>query len=419
MRVLILNYQYPPLDGGAGNATAQIARQFASRNIAVDVVTAGADTKPTTPASWLGVPDVRQDDGGFNLYRVCRRNGTHQASMRGAASYLTAARPVIRRLCRTHRYDALHVFFSLPTGAVLPFVDAGDLPVVVSLRGSDVPGYDPHNRMLQRFHRLTLPLTRWIWRRADRVVAPSERLGRLALNTMPDMAYAVIHNGVDLQRFQPATPRRAPRVDRVRCLAVARLVEAKGLTDLLGALALLERGRFELEIVGTGPDEASLRRLTTQLGLDDEVRFAGALSPEQVAERYRQADLFTLAPREESFGTVFAEALASGLPVVGSRIGGTTEFVEHGRNGLLVPPRDPAALATAIQELADAPARRSEMGTTNRVKAERYLSWGRVAERYLELYDAVRRRRATELPTSAAPTVPTAPTRPKLPTGTS
>jgi glycogen(starch) synthase len=400
MRVLILNYEYPPLGGGAGVATAQLARHLAERDVAVDVVTAGAEA---TPASLLGV----ESTGGLSLYRVrSRRTGIHQAGMGDAASYLTAALPVVRRLLRARRYDALHIFFSLPTGAMLPFLPLGDVPVVVSLRGSDVPGYDPHNPKLQRVHRVLRPVTRWIWRRADRVVALSESLGHLARETMPGLAYSVIHNGVDLQRFRPPVPARQPRVDRVRCLAVARLVERKGVTDLLRALASLERGRFELEIVGSGPDEGALRRLATQLGLGEEVRFTGALDRNAVAERYRAADLFTLASWEESFGNVFAEALASGLPIVGSRVGGIPEFVEHGRHGLLVPPRDPAALAAAMQELADAPARRAAMSAGNRQKAETRLSWSHVAERYLDVYTTIARRRAAktaesaELPTS-------------------
>jgi glycosyltransferase involved in cell wall biosynthesis len=407
MRVLILNYEYPPLGGGAGVATAQLATHLAERRAAVDVVTAGANT---TPASLLGV----ESHGGLSLYRVrSQRTGIHQAGMADAASYLRAALPVVRRLLDTHRYDVLHIFFSLPTGALLPLLDLRRVPVVVSLRGSDVPGYDPHNRTLQRVHRVVRPFTRWIWRRADRVVALSESLGQLARQTMPELAYSVIHNGVDVQRFRPPVAARQARVDRIRCLAVARLVERKGITDLLRALAQLERGRFELEIVGSGPDASALRELTAQLGLAAEVRFTGALNREEVAERYRAADLFTLASWEESFGNVFAEALASGLPIVGSRVGGIPEFVEHGRHGLLVPPRDPAALAAAIRRLADAPDERTEMAIRNREKAETRLSWGHVTDRYLEVYQAIAHRSMTP----SRPAQPSQPAQPaKLPT---
>ena len=311
--------------------------------------------------------------------------------MGDAASYLMAALPLIRRLLRTHTYDAVHVFFSLPTGALLPFLRLRDTPVVVSLRGSDVPGYDRHNSTLQWAHRLLAPLTRWIWRRADRVVAVCDSLGRLALRTLPDLDYAVVPNGVDLALFHPARAPRAPS-KRIRCLAVARLIERKGLGDLIRAIALLERGRFELEIVGGGADQQVLQDLATRLGVAEDVRFAGPLPRVAVAERYRAADLFTLPSSAEAFGNVFAEALASGLPIVGSATGGIPDLVEHGSNGLLVPSGDVQALAGAISYLANDPELRAEMALRNRAKAEATLEWAQVTRRYLSIYEALRHR---------------------------
>ena len=170
MRILLLNYEYPPLGGGAGIATAALAQELAARGVAVDVVTAGAGAAGERRTSARLEGTLAEER--LSLYRVpCRRSGIHEASMLDAASYLVAAFPVVRRLLRIHTYDAVHIFFSLPTGAVLPFLNLRGAPVVVSLRGSDVPGYDPHNALMQRAHRLLAPLTRWIWRRADRVVA--------------------------------------------------------------------------------------------------------------------------------------------------------------------------------------------------------------------------------------------------------
>jgi glycosyltransferase involved in cell wall biosynthesis len=304
---------------------------------------------------------------------------------------------------RDEHYDILHLFFSLPTGAMLPFLNLGDTPVIVSLRGSDVPGYDTHLRGLGRTHQLLRPFTRWIWHRASRVVAVCESLGRLALRTDPGLRYSVIPNGVDLSRFRPSARGRARRSGTVRCLAVARLVERKGIADLIQAIALLERGRYQLEIVGTGPDEHRLKELARLLGVDRYVMFAGAVDRGAIPGRYRDADIFTLAPREEAFGNVFAEALASGLPVVGSTVGGIPELVEHGKNGFLVPPREPIALAAAIRLLADDPDIRARIGRWNRAQAEANLSWARVTTRYLSVYNGVLRRAPARTPLAELP----------------
>jgi glycosyltransferase involved in cell wall biosynthesis len=390
MRILLLNYEYPPIGGGAAVATAALAHGLAERGATVDVVTAGAEAGLERRTTWLSAEPSAE--GELTLYRVrSRRTGVHEAGMADAASYLVAALPLIRRLMRKHRYDVVHVFFSLPTGALLPLLDLRGIPVVVSLRGSDVPGYDPHNRPLQLAHRVLAPLTRWIWRRADRVVAVCDSLGQLALQTAPKLSYTVVSNGVDLALFHPGEA--APRASgRLRCLAVARLIERKGLGDLIRALALLERDRFELEIVGGGPDERVLRDLAAQLGVAQEVHFLGPLDRSQVAQRYRAADLFTLPSSAEAFGNVFAEALASGLPIVGSSIGGIPDLVEHGTNGFLVKPGDLDGLAGAIRYLADDPELRGEMARRNRAKAEASLEWSQVTRRYLSTYDAIQHR---------------------------
>lgn len=402
LAVLLLNYEYPPLGGGAGVATAALAAGLAARGARVHVVTA-APPKGVPPADYSGPPSLALDGPpGLTVHRVrCRRTGLHEATMLDAGSYVLAALPVVERLLRRERPDIVHLFFSLPTGLLLPLVRAYGARSVVSLRGSDVPGYDPSNCGLQRAHRLLRPLTRWIWRRADRVVALSAGLGELARRTDPSLRFSVIHNGVDLARFRPRAPHGAAD-QPVRCVSVARLVERKGLDDLLRALALLEPDRYRLEIVGSGPAGPSLRALAAALGVSGRVRFAGALDRDGVADRLRRADIFTLPSRDESFGNAFAEALASGLPVVGTAVGGIPEFVHHGEHGFLVPPGDPVALAAAIRRLGEDPALRALIAARNRAYAQARLSWDAVADRYLALYaQALRRAVAAASPASA------------------
>jgi glycosyltransferase involved in cell wall biosynthesis len=396
MRVLILNYEYPPLGGGAGVATQALARGLAARGVMVDVITAGPRDECESEVLWDG---HAPEEGLLTVYRVkSSRSGVHEAGMGGAFSYLRTALPLVRARMRRERYDIVHLFFSLPTGAMLPFLSLGDTPVIVSLRGSDVPGYDSCHRTLGRVHTMLRPLTRWIWRRADRVVAVCESLGRLALRTDPGLRYSVIPNGVDLARFRPSARARSRHPKKVRCLAVARLVERKGIGDLIQAIAALERGRYELEIVGSGPDERQLKALAHRLGVSREVIFAGSVDRAMIPARYRDADIFALASWEEAFGNVFAEALASGLPIVGSTVGGIPELVEHGKNGFLVPPREPMALAAAIRLLADNPGLRADIGRWNRAQAEANLSWARATTRYLSVYNGALRRAPARSP---------------------
>jgi glycosyltransferase involved in cell wall biosynthesis len=383
-RVLLLSYEYPPVGGGAGVAMRGLAVELARRSVVVDVVSSGwgpAARPARRPTAEVGNP-------GIAVYRVRSwRRGLHDAGLRGAASYLLSAWTRVRQLLRAHEYDVVHAFFSLPTGLLLPLVVPRGIPTVVSLRGSDVPGYDPTNRWLERLHPPLLPLTRYIWRRASRMVALSASLAELARRVEPGLQYAVIPNGVDIGRFKPHQKRDRPANGHLQCLCVARLTPRKGHLVLVEAFARLP-SQYRLAIVGAGELESELLALVVARGLGDRVTLYGALDHEQVARLYQEADMFTLLPEAESFGNAFAEALAAGLPVVATRAGAIPDLIEDGVNGLLVAPRNAEAAADAIRVLGEDGARRREMAYRNRRKAELELSWSGVADRYLDVYRA-------------------------------
>ena len=171
-RLLMLNYEFPPAGGGAGNATLQIGRQLAAMGISVHVLTA--------------LIEGEQDGArlhGMTVWRVSSwRKTVHDCGLRGAYTWAALAALKRMELHRRFSYDLEHFFFSLPTGilTMLPRPSRRKTPYVVSLRGSDVPGYDPFNRKLVRMHEILKPVTLRIWRNAGRVVALSEALKDIA-----------------------------------------------------------------------------------------------------------------------------------------------------------------------------------------------------------------------------------------------
>lgn len=188
---------------------------------------------------------------------------------------------------------------------------------------------------------------------------------------------ARLYNGVDLARF---APRQDERVAAPHSLvAVGRLVAKKGFHVLLDACAeLARRGTaFDCAIVGDGEEREALEAQRERLGLGGRVRFLGALPQEQVIPLYRDATLAVLPCVTDAEGnrdalpTTLLEALACGLPVVSSPVGGVAEIVDHAENGLLVPENDAGALANAISELFDAAPMRQSFGAAGRRKAER------------------------------------------------
>ena len=185
----------------------------------------------------------------------------------------------------------------------------------------------------------------------------------------PDRAGSIqtVYHGVDLPRFaRNGTGRIAHRV-----LTVGTLRACKGIDDLIRAIAILrDRGReVDLEIVGDGEDRAALEALVHALQLDGKVLLRGYLPQEEVIPAYHRAAVVALpAHHEDHFGipNILIEGLAAGTPVVCTELPSLHELIEHGRSGLFVPERDPAALADAIQRLLDDPVAAAAMAEEGR-----------------------------------------------------
>jgi glycosyltransferase involved in cell wall biosynthesis len=188
--------------------------------------------------------------------------------------------------------------------------------------------------------------------RADAVIAVSETLAR-RLRQEGVLATDVIPNVVDENVFTPATPARS---DPPRVLALARLVDGKGIAQLVEAAALLRRNdfRLELRIGGDGPRRREWERYAQRMGLGEAISFLGSLSRNAVVEEMHACSCFVLPSESESFGVVCVEALACGRPVVATRSGGPEEIVTE-RDGVLVPARDVDSLAEGIRTVLTHP----------------------------------------------------------------
>jgi phosphatidylinositol alpha-mannosyltransferase len=224
--------------------------------------------------------------------------------------------------------------------------------------------------------------------------------------------YKVIPNGVDIPRFANAVPLARWQDGTPNILFVGRHEPRKGLLDLLKAQRILRKTGYgtRLLVVGSGPQEREARRYVATRGLQG-VEFLGRVTEEEKAQLYRTATVFcSPATGGESFGIVLLEAMAGGAPIVASDIHGYKGVVRRGREGLLVPPRDPKALAVAIARLVDEPALRAEMSLNGRQRAEEF-GWPRVTAKVEEYYGFVIRRLAStgRLPEGFRAPIPQAP----------
>lgn len=184
-----------------------------------------------------------------------------------------------------------------------------------------------------------------------------------------------VYHGVNLEAFRPGAAAK-PALPARRLLTVARLVEKKGYDDVLRAIHLLKSQGLELtyDIFGAGELDKPLRALTKELGLEAQVNFHGAVTQPRVLEAYRAGGVFVLASFETADGdrdgipNSMAEAMSMELPVVATRVSGIPELVENEATGLLVNPRDPAALAAALRRVMEEPGLGRRLGEAARRK---------------------------------------------------
>ncbi|HET7676490.1 MAG TPA: glycosyltransferase family 4 protein [Candidatus Limnocylindrales bacterium] len=209
--------------------------------------------------------------------------------------------------------------------------------------------------------------------------------------------YKVIPNGVDLRRFEGIEPFRRYQDGTPNLLFVGRLEERKGLMHLLKAFRILRREGVDcrLLVVGSGPQEREARRYMATRGLRG-VELLGRVSDEDKLRYYATADVYVSpATGRESFGIVLLEAMAAGTAIVCSDIHGYKGVVRRGEQALLVPPRDPEALADAIRELLGDPERRAAMGAAGRERA-RQFGWDAITAKVDDYYGFVIRRLAAQ-----------------------
>jgi glycosyltransferase involved in cell wall biosynthesis len=210
---------------------------------------------------------------------------------------------------------------------------------------------------------------------------------------------SVVPCGVDVARFTPDGPREPRHPDRHRLVAACRLVERKGLGDAIAALAQLPD--VELHVAG-GPDAAALgvdpearrlRALAAEAGVGDRLVLRGRVERAAMPALLRSADAVVCVPWYEPFGIVPLEAMACGVPVVASAVGGQIDSVVDGVTGAHVPPRDPAALAAALDDLLGHPERRAALGAAGVQRARRRFAHDRIAAATREVYAEVLRTR--------------------------
>ncbi len=378
MKILVVNYEYPPIGGGGGSSCKEIAERLAERGHKVDVFTAG----------YKGFPALEKVNQNLTICRIkSNRKSEHEVGAMGLVSFIFRGMFKIKKFASKKKYDVIHYHFSVPTG-LLTFFHDKKTPYITTLHGIDTPGF--HADEFPLFQKVTKPFNKKIINKASAVVAVSENLKAKAKETFKNKGIEVIYHGVDIDKFKKlGVSKNNSSVDFI---CIARLVKFKRIDVLLKAFKLLTKKtdkKVSLTIAGTGYMEQELKSLSSKLGLNNSVNFAGYVSHETLPELINRHHAFVLPSVHDSFGIVFLEAMACGLPCIGAKAAGVPEVVNHEVTGLLAEPEDEVSLSEHLLTFTENGKLRNQMGEKAFMVVREQFSWESIVSKYEALYERI------------------------------
>ena len=370
MTYLLLNYEFPPVGGGAATASKSLGAALSRRGNRVVVLT----------SAYKGLSEVSEEEGMTVIRLPALRTSIHRSGIMQMTAYILSGSQRAPSVAKQYEVDRCIAFFSVPGGVVARWLQfRRSIPYAISLRGGDVPGTEPG---LQLFYKMLTGL-RWnILRHAHSISAPSIGLKQLSERADP-FAVQVIPNGVDCEYFKPVEDSRPPSLI---LLSVGRLHRQKNVHRMLEIVrAIRDQSGIAAtaRVIGDGPERQTLEKFARRLNLGDAVSFEGWLSRSDAAAAYRSATVLVQLSNYEGMSNTILEALASGLPVVASRVPGSIELIEPEENGLLFDLDDKVSkIAAEVVRLYQNPELWNRMSDQAREQIKAKYSWDRVAEMY-------------------------------------
>lgn len=361
MNILLINFEYPPLGGGGGVATAQIAEELATRNT-VHVIT----------TAYKNLPRYSYEHG-VHIHRVpvLGRSNMPTASLLSLLTFAPMALMYGMSLTRKHAFDVINAHFIIPSGVpALPIAALRKIPLVVTLIGGDI--YDPSKGISPHRHALLRFVIRFIATRSQALTAISHDTKQRAIELHGiSQDITVIPIGL-VPSSESAMSRQSLGIpdDAFLCVSIGRLVPRKGYRTLLAAWRNIPNAH--LFIIGDGPQKNMLEALIRAYNLTDRVRLLGFVPEEKKHALLRAANAYVSSAQHEGFGIVFLEAMDAGLPIVASNDGGQKDFLTHGRNAFLIPPLDAHMMTQAVVELMHDIKIQQEMSTNNKNDVQQY-----------------------------------------------
>ena len=373
MRILVLNHEFPPIGGGGGRAAEDLCRGLTKRGHTVLVLT-----------SHLKGLSHREKRDGYEIVRISSlRTQPYRAGFLTMAAYVLAGLWAGSRFIRIFRPDVIHVHFAVPAGALAWMLSRlSRIPYVLTVHLGDVPG--GVSEKTGGWFRWVYPFTRAIWRNASHIVAVSEFTRELALQKY-DEEIQVIPNGVDVTALRP---KQICLNDPPRIIFAGRFMPQKDPLQVVRTLNELRELPWQCVMIGDGPLMPDVKQAVEEFQLNDRFQFPGWLGGNEVMNWFDQSDILFMPSLSEGLPVVGVEALAKGLAIVASRVGGFVDIVESDKNGYLIPPGDASQYSIRLRELLTDEDRLLSFRNASLEKARRF-DINQIVEQYEQIFQTV------------------------------
>ncbi|PIP35439.1 MAG: 1,2-diacylglycerol 3-glucosyltransferase [Desulfobacterales bacterium CG23_combo_of_CG06-09_8_20_14_all_52_9] len=381
MRILVINYEYPPLGGGGGLVTRDILEQMA-----------GLGHKPTVITSGFKGLKSHENVNGVNIIRVpvLFRRKMEVASIPSMLSYFPSSVLHAVRSLNGRMYDIINTHFAIPsgpTGYVLSKIF--HLPNILSIHGGDI--FDPSKAFSPHKSLLFSTMVKAMLKTADRVVAQSEDTRQNAYKYYRvNRPIEIIPLGIKKSVFCKKTRRDfGLDPDEIVFCTIGRLIKRKNIDDALVILSILQNNHhFKFLIIGEGPEKNHLAKLVQKYGLAGTVRFIGNVSDEEKFQLLAISDIYISTALHEGFGLVFLEAMECGLSIVCYNRGGQNDFLKDGKTGFLIKVGDTNTFSRRIAQLVNSRELRKTVSVFNKQSVKKYYI-NHCAQKYVSLFQDV------------------------------